>query len=396
MAQAKPGKRTKLPVKKGAARRPRPKEQVVAGICAGLVLGCIAIYGQTLWHGFVSYDDNRFVVENAQVQSGLSWATAAWAFTNHVEYYFMPLSWLSHAMDCQLYGMWGGGHHLTSLIIHTANALLLFWVLLRLTGALWPSDMVAALFAVHPLHVESVAWAAERKDVLSTLFWCLTLLAYTHYAAKPAVRRYLPVAALYAVALMSKPMVVTLPCLMLLLDYWPLGRIRFDTPNCDMLRNGARLVLEKVPLFALAAVDSAATFVLQRAAQPFETADDRSLSLRVGNALVSYAFFLFKSIVPTGLSVVYPWPVAGFPLWQVAGATVLMLAVTTAALATARRRPYLIVGWLWYLGLMAPTVQVLQRHTFPYARADRYTYCALIGIAVMLVWGAADLAEAWR
>ena len=361
-------------------------------ICAGLVLLCALVFGRITGHGFINCDDDRFLVDNAQVQSGLSWATVAWAFTNHVESYWMPLSWLSHALDCQLYGMWGGGHHLTSLIIHAVNAALLFLVLLRLTGAQWPSAMVAALFAVHPLHVESVVWASERKDVLSTLFWCLTLLAYTYYAAKPMVRRYLLVVALYALALMSKPMVVTLPCLLLLLDYWPLDRIRFETRLRAAMGTGARLALEKLPMFALAAAAGAAAYILQgRGAQTALAFDDKSLPLRLGNAVVSYAFFLAKLVLPSGLSVVYPWPIGGFPAWQVAGAALLLLAVTAIALVMAKRRPWLIVGWLWYLGLMAPTMQVLQRHTFAYARADRYTYCALIGITVMIVWTARDV-----
>ena len=360
-------------------------------ICIVLVLLCVVVFGRIVGHGFVNYDDARFVADNPQVQSGLTPATAAWAFTNHVESYFMPLSWLSHALDCQVYGMWGGGHHLTSLIIHALNAVLLFWVLFRLTRAQWPSAMVALLFAVHPLHVESVVWASERKDVLSTLFWCLTVLAYAHYAARPMLRRYLPVVALYALALMSKPMVVTLPFLLLLLDYWPLERIRFESLNRSLLITGARLVLEKVPLFALATADGAATFFLQGGSQTVLNLDDKSLSLRLGNAVVSYAFFLVKAVLPTGLSVVYPWPVGGFPLWQVAGAAALLLSITAVALLTARKRPYLIVGWLWYLALMAPTTQVMQRHSFAYARADRYTYCALIGIAIMVVWTLFDV-----
>jgi Flp pilus assembly protein TadD len=352
------------------------------------------VYGRAVGHGFINYDDPRFLTDNAQVQSGLTWATVTWAFTNHVESYIMPLSWLSHALDCRLFGMWGGGHHLVSLILHALNAVLLFWVLRRLTGAMWPSALVAALFAVHPLHVESVVWASERKDVLSTLFWCLTLLAYAQYAAKPMVRRYLLVALLYALALMSKPMVITLPCLLLLLDYWPLNRIRFDMPGRYIVRTGARLALEKVPLFALAAADGVATFLLQGASNAPVTVDDRSMPLRVVNAVVTYVFFIVKSVVPTGLSVIYPWPVDGFPAWQLVGAVLLLSVITAVALMMAKKRPYLIVGWLWYLGLMAPVMQVMQRHTFSYARADRYTYCALIGLIIMVVWTARDVLAA--
>ena len=397
MAHSKPSKKkAKPPEKETATGESRRHKGMVAGICALLVLLCIAIYGQTLSHGFINYDDDRFVVANAQVQSGLSWATVTWAFTNHVEDYLMPLSWLSHALDCQLYGMWGGGHHLTSLIIHALNTVLLFWVLLRLTGARGKSAMVAAFFAVHPLHVETVAWASERKDVLSTLFWCLALLAYTYYAAKPMLRRYLLVAALYGLALLSKPMVVTLPCLMLLLDYWPLRRIRFDSLNHDVLVTGSRLVLEKLPMLALAVAAGVVAFLLQGTTQTVLTVDEKALPLRLCNALFSYAFFLVKSVFPTGLSASYPWPVGGFPLWQMLGSAVLLLAITAAALVMAKKRPYLIVGWLWYLGLMVPTMQLMQHHAFSYARADRYTYCALIGVAVMVVWGVADLAAIWR
>lgn len=397
MAPEKPGKKkAKPPVREIAASTPHPPKYTVAVVCAALILACIAIYAQTLSHDFVNYDDNRFLVKNAQMQSGLTWATVAWAFTIQVENYLMPLSWLSHALDCQLYGMWAGGHHLTSLIIHALNAVLLFWVLLRLTRAPWQSAMVAALFAVHPLHVESVAWASERKDVLSTLFWCLTLLAYTHYAAKPMARRYLLVAAMYVLALLSKPMVVTLPFLLLLLDYWPLGRIRFEPFNRAARATAVRLIAEKAPLLLLAAADGAATFLLQETEHAKSFFGDTPLTLRLWNAVVSYGFFLVKAVFPSGLTVAYQWPAGAFPLWQTAGSAVLLLAVTAGALALAKKRPYLIVGWLWYLGLMVPTVQVMQRHAFAYARADRYTYCALIGIAVMVVWGAADLAAARR
>ncbi len=360
-------------------------------ICVVLVLLCVLVFGRIVGHGFINYDDDRFLTDNAQVRSGLSWATAAWAFTNHVESYFMPLSWLSHALDCQLYGMWAGGHHLTSLIIHALNAVLLFWVMFRLTRATAPSAFVAALFAMHPLHVESVVWASERKDVLSALFWCLTLLAYSHYAAKPMVRRYLLVALLFALALLSKPMVVTLPCLMLLLDYWPLDRIRFGMPVRNLLRTGTWLVLEKLPLFAVAAADGVATYFLQDFSQGPVNVDDRSMPLRLANAVVTYAFFVVKSVVPSSLSVVYPWPLHGYPVGQVAGAAALLVVITAIAVIMAKKCPYLIVGWLWYLGLMAPTIQVMQRHAFSYARADRYTYCALIGISVMLTWAARDM-----
>ncbi len=378
------------------ARETMLQMRMAAVICVGLLLACVAIFYQTVSHGFINYDDNRFLVNNAQVQAGLSWSTAVWAFTNQVEHYLMPLSWLSHALDCQLYGMWGGGHHLTSLIIHALNSMLLFWVFLRLTRAPWPSAMVAALFAVHPLHVESVAWASERKDVLSTLFWCLTLLAYTHYTAKPMVRRYLLVAAMYVLALLSKPMVITLPCLLLLLDYWPLGRLRHETFNRALPATAMLLVVEKVPLLLLAAADGVATFFLQETQHSTSFFGNTPLTLRLYNAVVSYGFFLVKAVFPSGLALVYPWPVGAFPWWQVGGSAILLLSVTAAALMTAKTRPYLIVGWLWYLGLMAPTIQVLQRHAFAYARADRYTYCALIGISVMVVWGAADLAATLR
>ncbi len=360
-------------------------------VCIGLVLLCALVFGRVVGHGFINYDDDRFVLDNAQVQSGLSWATLTWAFTNHVESYFMPLSWLSQALDCQLFGMWGGGHHLTSLLIHAANAVLLFWVIFRLTGARGASALVAALFALHPLHVESVVWASERKDVLSTLFWCLTLLAYNRYAARPQFRRYLMVALLFALALLSKPMVITLPCLLLLLDYWPLNRISFGAPLPSIFRTGTWLVLEKVPLFLLAAADGAATFFLQGAAHAPVVFDDRSLSMRLANAVVSYAFFVCKSMLPTSLSPIYPWPVASFPATQMAGAAALLLLITALAMALFKKRPYLIVGWLWYLGLMAPVMQVMQRHTFSYARADRYTYCALIGLTIMVVWTGRDL-----
>jgi Tfp pilus assembly protein PilF len=362
-----------------------------------LAVGTLAAFGRVCGNDFVNYDDRDYVTDNPHVQSGLTPASVAWAFTTTHAANWHPLTWLSLELDHQLFGMAPWGYHLTSLLLHTANALLLFLALERMTGAVWRSAMVAALFAVHPLHVESVAWVSERKDVLSTLFWMLTLLAYARYAERPGPARYLVVMLLVALGLMAKPMLVTLPCVLLLLDYWPLRRLRVAPPGeSPPGRSGrpplsvARAVAEKVPLLALSAASSVVTLVAQRPAMMSVTA--LPVTSRFLNALAAYAGYVGKAAWPRGLAVLYPYPGAWFYVETVAVGA-LLVAVTGWALWQARRKPYLAVGWLWYVGTLVPVIGLVQVGS--QRMADRYTYVPLVGLFIMVVWWVAGALEPW-
>ena len=396
MANAKSGKKTK-PTVTGAAPpgafKPRPQKRIVAAVCAALVVVCAAIYGQTLSHGFVNYDDPLYVTDNPNVQAGLSLQSIGWAFVTDRAMYLHPLTWMSHMLDCSLYGMHPWGHHLTNLLFHAAASVLLFLALRLLTGALWPSAAVAALFAVHPLHVESVAWIAERKDVLSALFWMLALGAYGLYVRRRGAARYAAVTAAFVLGLMSKPMVVTLPFVLLLLDWWPLDQVNATEPFGVMARKTARLAAEKIPLFLIMALSCLSTFVMQARGHNIDIVGKVSLAARCANVTVVYVLYLAKTVWPSGLAVSYPYPDAR-PVWQVAGAALTLAAITLFCLSQARHRPYFIVGWLWYLGTLAPVSGLVR--VGDYSHADRYTYIPSIGVFVMVVWGVADLAAAWR
>ncbi len=356
-------------------------------VCTILALSTLAIYWPVTGHQFISYDDREYVTDNDHVQAGLTSKSLYWSFTTPHAANWHPLTWLSHILDVHLHGTDAGGHHLTSLLLHVANTVLLLCVLCRMTGARWSSSFVAALFALHPLHVESVAWVAERKDVLSTFFWMLTLLAYVRYVERPAVNRYLPVVLFLALGLMSKPMLVTLPFVLLLLDYWPLKRFRPGQPG------GTRLVLEKVPLFALSTASAVVTNLVQRAGGTVEPLSVHPISFRIANALVSYVAYLRKMLWPGDLAVFYPFPRA-IPWWHVAGALLLLASISLVAIRAARRNPYLVVGWLWYLGTLVPVIGLVQ--VGAQAMADRYTYVPLIGIFIIIAWGAPDLLARWR
>jgi Flp pilus assembly protein TadD len=354
------------------------------------VLGC----------DFVNYDDGDYVKDNPHVQGAFSAANLTWAWMTAHAANWHPLTWLSLMLDTQLFGKGAWGYHLTNLLLHLANTLLLFGLLRRLTGATWRSALVAALFAVHPLHVESVAWVSERKDVLSTLFGFLTLWAYARYAEAPGLGRYLLVVLGLALSLLAKPMLVTLPFVLLLLDYWPLRRWRpaaaasdDGTPPQPAIPVG-RLLLEKLPLLVLSAASSAVTVWAQQHGRAFQELADLPLPARLSNALVSYVDYLRQTIWPSDLAVLYPHPGANLPAWQVAGAAFLVLAVTALALWGGRRWPYLLVGWLWYVGTLVPVLGLVQVGL--QARADRYTYVPLIGIFLLLSWGLTDLARRWR
>jgi tetratricopeptide (TPR) repeat protein len=327
-----------------------------------------------------------------------------------------PLTWLSHMLDWQLFGSWAGGHHLTSALLHTAGTVLLFWLLKRMTGAPWPSAAVAALFAVHPLHVESVAWVSERKDVLSTLFGLLALLCYVRYAERPGVGRYLWVAVLFAASLMCKPMLVTLPCVMLLLDYWPLRRYPLRIANCELriqtaparglfksaIRNpqsaisfarttALRLILEKLPLFALVAASSIMAFITQRHGGAMKYAEQLPFLTRLANAPVVYVTYLGKTVWPTALALFYPYTER--PVWQAVLATALLAAITAGVVWQIRRRPYLAVGWFWFVGMLVPVIGVVQ--VGKQAMADRFTYVPLVGIFVAVAWGLWEALKTW-
>jgi len=361
------------------------------GVCGFLLLAIGLIYGQTLWHPFVHYDDNAFVYDNPHVTPGLTAEGIRWAFTDGPLGEWYPLAMLSHMADCQLFGVNAWGHHLTSALLHAAASIALFLVLRRMTGELWPSAFVATIFAVHPQHVESVAWVAERKDVLSGLFFVLTLGAYLGYVRHGrSLTRYLLVAVLFALGLLAKPMLVTVPALLLLLDFWPLARFGAarDTPDWtrNLPRPGAlRLVLEKLPLVALAAADCLMTLRTHGSG-------DVPLALlqRIGNAAISCVTYVVQFFYPVDLAIFYPIPPGGPPMWRAAGAIAILAVVSAAAVIARRRCPYFFVGWFWYLGMLAPVLGVVK--IGPLAMADRYLYLPGIGVYIALAWGATRLA----
>jgi protein O-mannosyl-transferase len=353
--------------------------QVVA-ICGLLLLAVGLVFGQTVHHEFVNLDDRANVCLNPHVNGGVTAEEVKWAFTHRYVACWMPLTWISHMLDCQIYGLNAGGHHLTNVLLHAATSVLLFLVLRQMTGRLWPSAFVAAVFAIHPLRVESVAWVTERKDVLSGLFFVLTLGAYAGYVRhRFSFVRYGVVIVLFALGLMAKPMLVTLPFVLLLLDYWPLGR--WTAPNA------VRLVLEKVPLLALTALSCVMT--IWAAAEGVNLLDHRfTLSWRVGYALTSYVSYLGMLFNPANLVTPYPRPSLDLPLWKVFGAGLVLVVLTLAALAARRRHPYLPVGWLWYAGMLLPVSGVLQFSAV--TMCDRFTYLPQIGLCLALTWGFAD------
>ena len=363
-----------------------------------LTLLTLAVHSRTLANGFVDYDDRTYVLDNEAVRRGLAPETVAWAFTTTTAANWHPLTWLSHLADVSLYGLDPRGHHATSVALHLAVTLLLFASLERMTGRLGRSAFVAALHAVHPLHVESVAWVAERKDVLSALFaWAAILVWSGQRGRRPTALRYAAVAALLAAGLMAKPMLVTLPILLLLLDLWPLGRSALAGAERSGERGGvalARLAAEKLPLLALAAASSLVTIVAQRAGGAVATLQSLPLSERVANAVVAPVAYLGKAIWPAGLAVFYPHPRGALPGWQVAGAALLLVLITAAAWRAWPRRPYLAVGWLWYLVALVPVLGLVQVGN--QAIADRYTYLPLFGVFLVVAWGASDLAALRR
>ncbi len=351
-----------------------------------LALITLAVYGQVVDHAFVNFDDNEYVYENPNVQHGLTGKGCGWALTTTRTGNWHPVTWLSHMLDCELFGLTAGYHHLVNVFLHILNSVLLYLVLRCMTGEVWRSAMVAAMFALHPLHVESVAWISERKDVLSTLFFMLTLWAYGRYASSPSWIRYGLVLGFLAWGLMAKPMLVTLPFVLLLLDFWPLGRFQ---PG----RTRFRLVAEKIPLFVLAAASSVATFVAQRQEGAMSLTYVVPFRDRIANALVTYVAYMGKMFWPGHLAVFYPYRDT-LPTGHWVGAALVLVGITVLVGWAGRRRRYLAVGWLWYLGTLVPVIGFVQ--VGAQSMADRYTYVPLIGLFVMVVWTLGDVAARWR
>lgn len=373
-------------------------------LCLLLAGAVLLPYVQVRDHAFITFDDDLYVTANPMVRAGLTWPGVKWAFTALHSSNWHPLTWLSHMLDGQLYGLQPRGHHLTNVAIHLANAILLFLFWARVTRALWPSALVAALFALHPLHVESVAWVSERKDVLSAFFWLATMWAYAGYAAAPSARRYLPVLLCFALGLLAKPMLVTLPFVLLLLDYWPLGRVPGGPGAAPGLAAAGepqpvaarrvywRLIKEKIPLFALAALSCLITLAAQKGSGAVMPLALRPLGPRIANALVAYVEYVVKLFWPYPMTFFYA--LAPVPWWRAAGAGLVLLALSIWLLARARRYPYLAVGWLWYLGTLVPVIGLVQ--VGGQALADRYTYIPFIGLFIMLAWGASAATAGWR
>jgi tetratricopeptide (TPR) repeat protein len=359
-------------------------------ICIALAVLTWTVFGQTLRYDFVNYDDPHYVYQNTKVTSGINFANVAWAFSHIHSENWHPLTTITHMLDCQLHGLDAGWHHFTNVLLHCIAVVLLFVALQRMTGALWRSAFVSAVFAVHPLHVESVAWIAERKDVLSALFFMLTLLAYLHYTRAPSIGRYLTVALIVALGLMSKPMLVTVPFVLLLLDYWPLERIKAHRSNTE--RQVLQLILEKIPLIALSAVSSLVTFLAQRGAIGWT--EQLPVSARISNALVAYVVYIRQMCWPAGLAVFYPHPENRLPVWEISLALIVLVGITAAAFAFRQKVPYFVTGWLWYLGMLVPVIGLVQVGW--QGHADRYTYLPQIGLYVAVTWAVTDLTRSWR
>jgi hypothetical protein len=361
-------------------------------ICLLLVVATLALYNRISQNAFVNFDDDLYIVENPHVQAGLHWETVKWAFTTYDLANWHPLTWLSHVLDYQLFGLNPAGHHYTNLLLHAANVVLLFLLLQSATGFTWRSLMVAALFALHPVNVESVAWAAERKNVLSMFFLLLALLSYEKYVRNSGIKRYFYVMLLFSCGLMSKPQVITFPFLLLLWDYWPLGR----TPSTYVslspttlpgpalpARSYSWLFWEKVPFFFPSTISAIVTVQAQKAGRAIRSTADYSLPVRMENAIVAYARYVGKCFWPSRLAPMYPLSADSVPLWPLVAAALFLIRITTLVI-TLRRRRYFIVGWFWFLGTLVPMIGLLQFGA--QSMADRYAYLPFVGLFLMIVW----------
>jgi Flp pilus assembly protein TadD len=381
------------------------KKSFVILVYIVLTLSTIAVFWQVCNYDFTNYDDNYCVSENRYVSGGLTLGNVVWAFTTGLTANWHPLTWLSLMLDCQLFGPNPGWIHLINVFLHLANSLLLFAVFKKMTGSLWQSAFVAAAFAIHPMHVESVAWIAERKDVLSVLFWMLTLVAYVAYVKKQNIIRYLMSIVLFTLGLMAKPMLVTMPFVLLLLDYWPLDRFepqtvktsgrqsRKSAPIPDNRRILYRIIVEKIPFFALSAVSSMITFFVQRSGGAVIDINSLPLKSRVANVFVSYAAYIGKMFWPQGLAIFYPFNIGGFPVWQVALCICLLFVISVFVIYFGRKRRYLLVGWLWFVVTLIPVIGLVQIGS--QSLADRYTYIPYIGLFIMIAWGLPGVFFKW-
>ncbi len=360
-----------------------------------LVLLTLGVYWQVRDHEFISFDDNTYITENRHVKTGLTQENILWAFrfSDKGGTYWHPLTWLSHMTDCHFYGLNPGMHHTTNLLFHIANTILLFLLFKRMTGALWQSAFVAALFALHPLNTDSVAWVAERKNVLSTFFWILTMLAYVRYTEHPGFFRYMTMFLSFVLGLLSKPMLVTLPCVLLLLDYWPLKRFlisdcRFPIESKNEMSPAqtgdrkSKVLWEKLPLFALSAASVCLSSLSLQRYKNIIFPESVLMTLRIENALVSYVRYILKMICPQNLAFYYPYP-DSLPTWQSLGAAILLVIISYLTIRAFRSMPYLITGWLWYLGTLVPVSGLIQAGLWP-ATADRWAYVPLIGLFIMI------------
>ena len=380
-------------------RRQAPSRAQVALVYLFLTATTWLVFGQTVAHDFVNFDDHVYIYDNPLVTGGLTTSGIVGAFTHPHARNWHPLTTISHMLDCQLYGLNAGGHHFTNVALHTIAVLLLFRVLRGTTGALWPSALVAALFAIHPLHVESVAWLSERKDVLSAVLFMLTLAAYVRYAGAPSIGRYLIVLMIFALGLMSKPMLVTVPFVFLLLDYWPLRRFdkveRFK-PGSGITRSlnqrPSFLFLEKTPLLVLSGLSCLVTIWAQD--QATGSLEQLPFTWRLNNALVSYIEYVRQTFWPARLAVFYPYPNNPFSIWKVTLASAFLLTVSAIAIFLRKKRPYVLTGWFWYVGMLVPVIGIVQ--IGEQGHADRYTYLPQIGLFLLIVWGVADLANTWH
>ena len=382
------------------------QKQIILLISAALVVTTLVAYEPIRHNNFVHYDDNAYITENPNVIGGITRTSIVWAFTKPYAANWHPLTWLSHMLDCEIYGLNPQGHHITSVLIHIINCVLLFIVLYKTTRAMWPSAFVAAIFALHPLHVDSVAWAAERKDVLSGLFWMLTMLAYVYYTERPNFKRYAFVLAVFLMGLMSKPMLVTLPFALILLDWWPLNRIarhrndtlpvhtnrrttRIDYPKVSLLH----LVAEKIPLFVLSVISSVATVIAQKSGGTIATLEYFPMDSRVGNAFISYIGYILKTLWPNRLAVLYPQIRTSFSDATVVVCMLLFVLISIFMLYAGRRRKYIAVGWLWYVGTLVPVIGIVQVGI--QAMANRYMYMPMLGLLIIIAWAVKELID-WR
>ena len=373
-----------------------------------LILSILAVYWQVKDFDFAGYDDELYVTENSQVQTGITVEGIIWAFTTFHAGNWHPLTWLSHMLDCELYGLNPMGHHWTNLLFHLANTILLFFMFQKMTGSMWRSAFVAALFALHPLHVESVAWVAERKDVLSTFFWMLTIIVYYRYVKRPSLFAYLLIILFLSLGLMAKPMLVTLPFVLLLLDFWPLERLKYhshhQSSNFQAL-NLSRLIWEKIPLFVPVVASSVLTFIAQQKVGAVYSFEALPVKIRIANACVSYAHYMVKAIWPQKLAIFYPHPFGMLSSWNIFGSVLLIAGLSFLAIRLIAglsfleiymltQYKYVTVGWFWYLGTLVPVIGLLQ--VGAQGMADRYTYIPLIGLFIIVAWGMPDLLKKWH